>query len=146
MPTRRRIDPDVAQAITASLLVGYKPAAARARADADPAFRGRVPSLRTIAAMAAELRPRDAGDVWTVGESDPAEAALVLPVLAELIAVGNMTSVTRQTGRWIAVLRRIVPDMPTLDVLVFAARYQAAAASGDSTYLIDLDLARKVSR
>lgn len=96
--------------------------------------------------MAADLRGRDASDTWTVGEADPDDVPLVLPVLAELINVGQVTSVTRETGRWIAIIRRVAPAMATIDVLVFATRYQAAVARGDSTHLIDLDLARRIAK
>lgn len=142
----RRVDPEAKRAIQTLLVLGYSPTAVLRRVEADEALHGRVPSLRTITSMAAELRPRgEEGDTWTVGESDPDEAALVLPVLAELIAAGQMTSVTRETGRWIATIRRVVPDLPTLEVLVFAARYQAAATRGDSTHAIDVDLARRLA-
>ena len=96
--------------------------------------------------MAAEMRGRDGSDTWTVGEADPADVPLVLPVLAELVAVGQVTSFTRETGRWIAIIRRVAPAMPTIDVLLFASRYQAAAARGGSTHLIDVELARQIAK
>ena len=138
----QRIDPDVRRAAYEQLLLGFSPRAVLRDLRADRRFADRIPSLRTLASMKAALRPSDVGLTWTVAEADPADAVLVLPVLAELIAVGNMTSVTRLTGSWIARLRRIAPAMPTIDVLVFASRYQAAASAGDSTHLIDIDLAR----
>ena len=144
--SRRRLDPDVARAIQEALVLGYTPSRVLSRLQAADRLRDRVPSLRTIESMAAELRGRDRSDTWTVGEADPDDVPLVLPVLAELVMAGQATSVTRETGRWIAVLRRVAPAMPTIDVLIFASRYQAAMARGDSTHLIDLELARHIAK
>src|SRR5690606_1460124 len=110
---RRRMDPDLRRAIEEALVVGYTPSRVMNRLQADEGLRDRVPSLRTIESMAAELRPVDRADGWTVGEADPAHVPLVLPVLAELVAVGQVTSLTRETGRWIAIIRRVAPAMPT---------------------------------
>lgn len=143
---RRRIDPDVRRAVEERLVVGYTPTAVIRLLEADKALRDRVPSLRTVESMAAELRVADQSDTWTVGEADPEDAALVLPVLAELIEAGHMTAITRETGRWVATIRRIAPALPTVDVLIFAGRYQAARAAGRSTHPVDLELARALKR
>ena len=142
--TRRRVDPDVLRATQRALVLGYAPTAVLRQLRADEALRDRVPSLRTIVSMAAELRSTDA-ETWTVGEADPEDARLVLPVLADLIRAGQMTSVTRETGRWIAIVRGIVPDLPTIEVLLFASRYQAALARGDSTHELDVELASRLN-
>jgi hypothetical protein len=142
---RRRIDPDVLQALTRTLLLGYSPSSTLRELERDERLSGRLPSLRTIEDMARELRPTDRSEAWGSVEAGAEEAALVLPVLGVVARAGQLTGFTRDTAHWVAQVRRIAPGLDAVDVLGFAIRYQRAAATGQGGVAIDLDLALRLA-
>lgn len=145
MTRRRRLDPDVLEALTRRLLVGFGPASTLREVGEDPRHAGRLPSLRTVEDLARELRPADRSEAWSAASADPAEAALVLPVLGVVARAGQLTAFTRDTAHWIARVRRMAPGLDPIDVLGFAIRYQRAAALKSGGAAIDLDLATRLA-
>lgn len=145
--SRRRIDPDVAEAIAELLLGGWTPRRVLDRLEADARYRGRVPSLRTVEAMAAELRARSSGPAWSLVDADAGDAALVLPVLGELAERGGRVAhLTPETAAWVVRLRRAAPALEPYEAFRWATRYQLAAARGGSTHELDLELARETTK
>lgn len=110
---RRRIPGPVLEAIEGLALRGFTPAqidkelASREMAD--------IPTTRTIRRIVADLAPRDPSTPWHLQDADD-EAALVLPVLAEVIvqSEGRTRTLTRGEADWIARIRRAAPDYADL--------------------------------
>jgi hypothetical protein len=118
-----------------------KPTAAAIRRAAIRSFGATpVPALKGVQAIVARIRrQRDPSAVWRLSQADPDEAALVLPVLGEVLKLTNWQerSLTNAEAEWIVRLRRAVPDLELVDVIRYARQY---VARGDGT-TDDLDRA-----
>ena len=141
--SRRRVDPDVARAIEEDLVAGYSPSRVLDRLQADDQLRDRAPSLRTIESIAAEIRPRSSSTTWSLAAAEPAAAALVLPVLAELArrSEGRLVSLAADTAEWVVRIRRAAPALEPYAAFRWAVRYQLSAARGQDTAALDVELA-----
>jgi hypothetical protein len=144
MAHRWSVDADLEDELRALLALGTSPARAIDRLSSNEAYRGRLPSLRTVQRIAREVRPSSSGERWSFAAADPEEARLVLPVLA---AVGEgYGTFSRGTVAWLVRIRIAAPELGPRDAFLWAIRYQAAAASGKDTAALDQRLAREASR
>ena len=86
-----------------------------------------LPSLRTVADMAAAYRTNAGSDAWSVMTADAEEAALVLPVLAELLRRSGFETfaLSQPIARRIARVRGAAPWLQPFEAFRFAARYEA---------------------
>lgn len=102
----------------------------------------RLPSLRTIHSIAADLRP-PTGTGWRLADADPTEAALVLPVMAAVTrnSDGRLGHFTKDTAAWIARIRTAAPSLAPIDAYRWAVRYQTAVAADRDSGELDLQLA-----
>lgn len=67
---------------------------------------------------------------WSLRDADPAEAALVLPVIGALDrAQGADWRINKATAHWIARVRMAAPSIPLLDAFRIAVRYRAELAA-----------------
>ena len=99
-------------------------------------FKGKdVPSERTLRDMLKEFRPPEPTDTWSLAKASDEEAALVLPVLREVIerSGGEVASFSTPMAEQIARIRRLIPDKPWpailltfWDVYVLAVEYLRA--------------------
>ena len=102
------------------------------------------PSRRTIQDVIREVAPPvDVGEPWSVATADPDEAALVLPVLADLIrgSMGRLNGFGVPIAARVAHIRRAADGIPPTDALRMAARYVRAEEAGASTEHLDAYLA-----
>ena len=112
---RPRIDGDVEREIKRlALNDGWTAAQIHRELERRQELQGRVPVLRTVQRIVAPLVSRDPSRWWNLAEADPDDAALVLPVLSELMerTQGHLPRVTKDLAGWIARLARAAPDMP----------------------------------
>lgn len=142
----RRIDPDVMRAIEDDLLLGYSPSRVLDRLAARVG--NRVPSLRTIESIAAEIRGRRGTATWSLASASPSDAALVLPVLAELArrSDGRLATLATETAGWVVRIRTVAPALDPYAAFRWAARYQLAIARGQDTAAMDVALALEAQR
>ena len=141
---RSSIDPDVRHAIEDDLLAGFSPKRTLDRLSGDKRYAGRLPSARTVGYIAAQLRPPTDEHTWRLTSAAPEEAALVLPVLAELQrrSEARVFSLTNSTARWVAHIRQIAPSLEPFEAFRFAVRYQRAIHDNLDTADLDAELAR----
>ena len=94
-----------------------------------------VPSERTLRDMLKEFRPPKPTDIWSLAKASDEEAALVLPVLREVVdrTGGQVASFSTAMAQQIAKIRRLIPEefWPTTlitfwDVYALAAEYIVA--------------------
>ena len=113
----------------------------------DPVLSGlSLPARRTIDDIAAEVTPRDPSGAWSLSDpgADPDDAALVLPVLAEVMRASEwrVRGFTNEEAAWIARVRRVAPNIPALEAYGFARRYigRAGAAAADVDRALALEV------
>lgn len=145
---RPRIDGDVEFEIKRLAHRGWTPAQIHRELERRPKFRGRVPVNRTVQRAVARLKPPpdegDEGEEWSLADADPAEAALVLPALAEVLEflAGDITGAPRpyfpkKQAAWIAHLRTAAPDMPGLWAFFMAMDYWVFSLAGEPMDALD---------
>lgn len=154
MAQRRRTNPDVVLRIRELTWAGHTGPSIERLLSADPQYADSAPSLRTIQSIMRETEAKP-DEWWSVAESSPQEARLVLPVLAaqirrraELEQVyfakhGRRLSplpagalrLHRELAGWIAKLRTIEPEIPVNDAYSLAIRYWFGATPYLDAYL-----------
>ncbi len=116
---------------------GMAPKDIRQDFEDDADWIGPLPSLRTIEREVRKLVD-DASGAWTLADSAPQDAGLVLDVLAEIRkkSKGHLT-LTKAVGDWLVRVRRAVPNIPAHVALYVARAYQAAKDQGEPPQWID---------
>ena len=113
--------------------------------------------FKTVQRIVREWRERDQGSrgPWSVRDAEDDEAHLVLPVwgamLQELARVfpdpgrpdfmDSLRRLTISQARWIARVRRVVPDLPAAQVADVAMAYDRQELLGGSAHVLDEYLA-----
>ena len=84
-----------------------------------------IPTERTIYNILRDLTIHDDSEEWQFAETDGDEAALILPVLADIAHAtqGHRTSITNREAGWVVRLRRAVPDLAPLWAYAYARHY-----------------------
>lgn len=100
-------------------------------------FKEEAPThVRTVQKIAKPFRGKASRERWSASRAEATEAALVLPVLGELIRRRSMDRLSPDLARWIANVRRIAPDMPLHEAYLMADRYLWVEwLRSDPTYL-----------
>ncbi len=96
------------------------------------------PSARTVEDMVAEVRGRQKSGPWRIWDAEPADAAVVLEALAELMRVshGETTEMSQEDANWIISLSHAgVGDLPPSVLHGLAIQYQLRGTTATS----DLD-------
>jgi hypothetical protein len=138
MAKGRRTDKDIVDAIHELASDGYRPADIHRRLNERFGLSA-TPVLRTVENIAREVTPHDTSEAWRLAAAEPAAAAIILPVLAELLesSEGRIQSVSRREAEWIVRLRGAVPDLPAIDAYKLARDYLARRQRNEDT--ADLD-------
>jgi hypothetical protein len=102
-------------------------------------------SAKTVERHVKEWDKLRGSDFWTVRDADPAEAALVLPVLREIIELtdGQVNRATKSEAAWIARILRMRPDLQRTDaafVVFLLAMDYAHRTQADQPQPTDDDL------
>jgi hypothetical protein len=102
---------------------------------ADPRFRGRVPTLRTIQRLVADL-PRKRDAPWRLEPPPEIDDGVVLNVLAYVTAEsgGRKLTLSNEEASWLTAIHRARPSLGGPDVLFRLARHYISrrAQSADS--------------
>lgn len=138
MAKGRRTDKDIVDAIHELASDGYRPADIHRRLN-ERFGQAATPVLRTVENIAREVTPHDTSEAWRLAAADPEAAAIVLPVLAELLdsSEDRIQGVSRREAEWIVRLRGAVPDLPATDAYKLARDYLARIERNEDT--ADLD-------
>ena len=100
-----------------------------------------IPSLRTVQVI-AKLAKGDASDIWSVTDSEPEDAALLLPVVAALISKSaGRVRLTVDAAAWVLHVRRLAADLPPYAAWQIATFYQGRHGAGLATTDVDALLA-----
>mgnify|MGYP006966873253 CR=1 FL=1 len=139
MTTTRRID-EILESMIVDLLIGSDstPAAIHRKVSAE----GWEVSTRTVERMAKEYRAPDESPPWTVEDSDPEDAKLILAWLANIIEGGFVVyrqdrRLTKAEAFWYLQIRRIAPDLSFVRAGIVANLYRIRAAKEASTEELD---------
>jgi hypothetical protein len=88
-----------------------------------------LPVLRTVQRIHRKAVPPDPSGPWSLADAevDPDDAALVLPVLAEVIerSGGRWQQFSKDLAGWIVKVRVAAPDIPPRWAFTVAQSYQA---------------------
>ncbi|MDA1061658.1 MAG: hypothetical protein O2895_01915 [Chloroflexi bacterium] len=148
---RERTAGRIEQAIIDFALLGFTPvqihrelpAALRKLAESEGGGSWKVPSLRTVQRIAARARPADPSEPWSIEDSSPEDARVVLDFLAEVIegTQGRIREVTREEAVWIVRLRCLAPPLSFAETLLLSALYRERRGAGKPTDDLDAYLA-----
>jgi hypothetical protein len=130
----RKTHPRIHREIERLAQLGYRPAEIERYLiglKASGALFGDVPSRKTIGRIAKAARPpapTTPGDAWSLKDASADEAALVLPVLAEVIerSQGHIRTLPRDLATWIVRVRRAAPTLPPWDAYELGVEYRRA--------------------
>ena len=132
MTTTRRID-EILESMIVDLLIGSDstPAAIHRKVSAE----GWEVSTRTVERMAKEYRASDESPPWTVEDSDPQDAKLILEWLASFN--GFSKGLTKVEAFWYLKIQRIAPDLSFVRAGILANLYRIRTAKEASTEELD---------
>ena len=132
MTTTRRIDKTL-ESMIADLLIGSDstPAAIHRKVSAE----GWEVSTRTVERMAKEYRAPNESPPWTVEDSDPQDAKLILEWLASFNGFGK--GLKKVEAFWHLKIQRIAPDLSWVRAGVLANLYRIRTAKEASTEELD---------
>ena len=98
-------------------------------------FKEQMPTQRTIERFVKEYRATDKSQPWTVEESDPQDAKLILEWLASFN--GFSKGLTKVEAFWHLKIQRIAPDLSWVRAGVLANLYRIRTAKEASTEELD---------
>jgi hypothetical protein len=99
----------------------------------NPAMRGEaLPSERTIQDIAREFVDPDPDDPWAITDAEAAEAALVLPVLAQRFLEYGDRTISRGDAKWAAIIRRALPGLELAAASMWARVFHVTERHGDA--------------
>ena len=132
MTTTRRID-EILESMIVDLLIGSDstPAAIPRKVSAE----GWEVSTRTVERMAKEYRATDESPPWTVEDSDPEDAKLILEWLASFNGFGK--GLKKVEAFWHLKIQRIAPDLGFVRTAILANLYRIRTAKEASTEELD---------
>lgn len=143
---RPRIDGLVEQAIYKYARAGWKPAQILHELERlqkeEGKFKGRIlPKLRTFERVAARAVPPNTSGWWNLADenTNPDDAALVLPVLAEAAEMsgGRWQRFGKDLAAWVVKVRVAAPDIPPLWAFSVAQAYRSRQKDGEAVAALD---------
>ena len=136
MTTKWRMDGDI-QDHAAELALTTDWNAAQIFKDLDLQFKERkgFPTKRTIERFVKEYRATDKSQPWTVEDSDPQDAKLILEWLASFNGFGK--GLTKVEAFWYVKIQRIAPDLSFVRAGILANLYRIRTAKEASTEELD---------
>ncbi|CAN5246616.1 hypothetical protein BH23CHL1_BH23CHL1_13500 [soil metagenome] len=142
----RYIDGDVQDAIeTLAIDTDWGPTQIQRHLEAKPEFAGRLPKIRTFQDVVKEVRSADPTETWSVHDSNPETANLVLETIAVMMVQtgGSVRNVTKGLAEWIVKVGTICPKMSYPNVYRMAWLYNVRIINKESTTDLDAYLAFK---
>jgi hypothetical protein len=138
MATKWRIDGNIlSKAMELALTTDWN--AAQIFRDLDRQFKDqfedRMPTQRTIERIVKEYRAMDKSQPWTIEESDPEDARLILEWLASCNGFGK--GLTKAEAFWHLKIQRIAPDLSFGRAGILANLYRIRTAKEASTEELD---------
>ena len=134
MTTKWRIDGDIlSKAMELALTTDWN--AAQIFRDLERRFKERAPTQRTIERLVKEYRATDKSQPWTVEDSDPEDAKLILEWLASFNGFGK--GLKKVEAFWHLKIQRIAPDLSWVRAGVLANLYRIRTAKEASTEELD---------
>jgi len=130
--TRRRLPPQLQQAIRQLALTGLTPTEILRHLEARKGdlekWACAVPSLRSVERVVAAMAAEDPSVPWRLADADalePEDRRVVLGALAELVqrSEGRRTTLTNAEATWVARLYAVAPELPPWDLLRLAHEY-----------------------
>lgn len=101
-----------------------------------------IPGQRSVQTWVKKYRPADPSGPWSLRDADPAEAALVLPVLAKVIARSQgKRTISRAEAAMIVRIRTACSDMPEGSAWRLAQLYRVRETNNEPTDDLDAVLA-----
>src|SRR5437868_6675359 len=83
-----------------------------------------TPHRRSVERFVLELRPPDPSGTWSFALADPEDAALILPIAAEVLErTEGRHRLTNAEAKEITRLRRAIPDLPPFKAYQLARLY-----------------------
>jgi hypothetical protein len=139
----RDMDGDVQAEIQNLALAGWGATQIGKHLDAQEQFLGRVPPLRTIQRMVADVQTRDSSGAWRVPEADPTEVRLLLDTLAAVIerSQGRITGLTKAEAGLVVRIHQAAPELELINVWLLARVYRGREARDEPTADLDAMLA-----
>jgi hypothetical protein len=138
------VDPEVRRIVARWVAEGERSPAAIYRAverELDERYAGKtvaqrpyLPTERTIARLVKELAAQGSPDEsapWSLAKAEPAEAAVIMPVLGAVLrhrAVGRPW-ITTGLAKWILKVAAAAPTLPPYEQYIVAREYRAAELS-----------------
>ena len=99
----------------------------------------KFPNKRTIERFVKEYRATDKSQPWTVEESDPQDAKLILEWLASFN--GFSKGLTKTEAFWYLKIHRIAPDLSWVRTAILANLYRIRSTKRGDTTVLDTYLA-----
>lgn len=140
MATKRRVDPDVKEAILDLADQGWSPTSIEERLSGDERYADRLPHKRTIQRIIADEEPRDTSAPWKLTPTSSASAAFLLSVQADMRMQtrGRVLGFSIETAHWIEAVHRAAPDLDPWRTYRVARAYQARTDQGAATDDLDM--------
>lgn len=101
----------------------------------------KLPSLRTVENVVKAVVMRDKTGPWSVADSAPEDARIILDVLADAIAVWGEYVFNKAEAAWVLKIAKLAPGLRHIDLLELAQLYLLAEGKGESTEGLDAYLA-----
>ena len=134
MPTNWRIEENIlSRAMELALTTDWN--AAQIFRDLNLHFKEKMPTQRTIERFVKEYRDTDKSQPWTVEDSDPQDAKLILEWLASFNGFGK--GLTKDEAFWHLKIQRIAPDLSFVRAGILANLYRIRTAKEASTEELD---------
>jgi len=145
-PGRPRTDSEIEGLIHRLAWKGWTPAQIELGLKTEKTLKERkLPHLRTIRRIVAQHGPRKDASLgwWSLADADAEDAALVLPVLAEMVkqGYGPRVHLNNEVAEWIVRVRLAAPDIPPSWALVVALNYWRLVKEREPTHGLDEMLA-----
>ena len=141
MPNRRRLDRDILGEIEAKVLEGWRPSQIHTSLSREGRYRSRVPSLRTVQRMVAELKGPDDSSAWSLSHADDGgDARLILEALAAVVinSKGLKLTLSQAEATWVLRIRRAAPGLGPWRAWILTTLYMGRERRGVSD-TTDLD-------
>jgi hypothetical protein len=131
---QRNIDGDVQEYIVNQIKVNWTAAqienGLNEKYKNTPRFK-KLPSTRTIQQMVKEKKIIDNSGIWSIDDSNPEDARLVLDILADSFARRYGEPISKGIAQWIIRVKKAAPDAPPKIVYFLAILYFSHEISED---------------
>jgi len=119
---RRNMDGDIEDEIKAKISLGWS--GVQIHRHIEGKWKGRdLPDLRTIQRMVRDISIVDKSGEWSIADSEPEDARLVLDVFADGCANGYLFHISKDLANWVVRVKKIALGAPAQIVFFLAFLY-----------------------